>query len=1297
MSHTFVRARVVAFRAYMEKMNVPARKVFVFVLIASFILSPTTSIFAQSVDDQSATTTNDQAVDSSTSSDVSVGTPTTTAPSLSDLHLDSVASSSAQIDSSTAPTGETRVEDINSSPAPQEQPVQERAPPKKTNFKKDSALPESAQLAAVRQHLIDSGLPQEIIDRLDAYEASEKQAPEQPGLFSKITDFVTGNTDAAKEQAKADELAKKQPFKIEKYGGSINTAPETSYGQTFSNKQEQSGGLLQKIKNLLHGGTLKNLNFDNTKKSAPFSWIFGQKVFAVSDNPSDYLAAGGEITFSQAIKDKADALGHNPLSILNFVRNNITYVPYYGSKKGSDATLVERAGNDTDKASLLIAMLRYSGVPARYRQVDAKMSIGTITDLLGVESAVAAAQVLSLTKIPYTVYTDSDGNPLYFVIEHTYIEAYIPYGYSRGANVSDGGESQWVPMDPSVNAYYYEQPIDTVSRMAGDGFIIQQFFDNYLNNGSSTLEPLDAFKAQATASLVSGSNTSTYDNALMRSYPKDENLDFIPGSLPYEVAADLNTYDYMPTSLRHTIAFTVKDDQNTTVLSHTAYVSDLADKELLLTYDPASQADQDTLDTFDTIYDVVPLSLVAVKPAIKVNGTAIATASASTTLGQAQSYAMEFDEPTRAIGGSVSSEVVDTVSRTVITGNTDAIALDTDRVTPSELRPSQDTQTTSFVANHVLYQTASDFLYRLQGNQSELVRIIGGDFTNAATRATVFNGIDVTYASSGAPYSFSWKGLRIDSSSKVKYFNRFNDDTTTHFKEFTGIFGLQASQEESDIFEDNFNVQSVATVKGLKLVASSTFSGITLHKINSANESDIDSLTSISTTTRSAFHTAVEAGKTIYTPSAPVTYGTWNGLFYISIDFNGGTAAYTIGEGLNGGFSACALPGISSLCNWTQDAVDLLRNQAEASGNIGATISVNTTLASVGETVTAAITYVWNFFGTIITWVENKSYSFNQPGSQIIKSDYGATSTVSVAITKVVLGNPDNKAAPLPFDGKLDDLFIQNAYISNTTPQFTISADLLKAVIAKESGAHFDFESYRYEPCHDATFIRPDTTFHYSSYYPWANYWINDLDAQGNMAGGAQINEVKNAAGQRPWEFSDPLNSQYPLKLVDLNGDGKITVYEIWKENDPVQHYSDHNCTLTPSTANFAPQLLIAASYGPGQELYTTAVTRNNFDHTTGAPPSPGQKSTAIRKLFDPNVAIPDAVNNLKILYNNNLDLSEGCTTDLRTWTVLEEYNGTGQSAIDYANTLCRWWKVDKVFAPHIFDSATGLYVPYMQ
>ena len=43
------------------------------------------------------------------------------------------------------------------------------------------------------------------------------------------------------------------------------------------------------------------------------------------------------------------------------------YESYLGSLRGTRGTLWSKAGNALDKSSLLIAMLRASGVPARYR------------------------------------------------------------------------------------------------------------------------------------------------------------------------------------------------------------------------------------------------------------------------------------------------------------------------------------------------------------------------------------------------------------------------------------------------------------------------------------------------------------------------------------------------------------------------------------------------------------------------------------------------------------------------------------------------------------------------------------------------------------------------------------------------------------------------------------------------------------------------------------------------------------------------------------------------------------------
>lgn len=1064
-----------------------------------------------------------------------------------------------------------------------------------TKYKKNATLSKEEQLSAVRQHLIDNNLPQNIIDRLDAYETRVATEPQKPGFIKKIVDFVTGNTDKQKEKKRIEELAKRQPFQVEGFEGNIRTENENSFEQLFPNQREQSPGLIQKIKNFIGTGSSLNNNFDGTQDTgAPLSWLLGSKAIAqVSQDPADYLDEGDEIVFSQAIQDQADALNNDPLSILNFVRNSVEYIPYYGSKKGSDATLIERAGNDMDQASLLIAMLRYSDIPARYRHVDIKTDIGTMTDLLGVQSATAAAQMLSLHGIPYILFTDNEQNPLFFVVEHTYVEAYIPYGYSRGADITDGGIEQWVPMDPTINSYYYEQFVDVVDEMNTDGFDVESFFDDYLDGdyGTST-DPLDAFKSEVEGQLSSNPPELypdlTYNDALTRRYAESNSMDFIPGSLPYSVVADLNTYDYIPSSLRHTIEFTLEDDEENQILDYTAYVSDIADKELLITFDAATAADQATIDSFDTIYDVVPLSLVAVYTKVKVNGLSIATSTATTTLGQMQSYVMEFNFPTRVIGSSVSSEIVDTIEKDIIVGNTDAIALDTDRVAPLEFRPEEDVISDSFLANRILYNTATDYLYRLENTQSELARIIGGDFTDAASRATIFNGIEITY-DQGEPYSFDWKGLRIDSSLKVRYFNRFHDDISTHKKEFTSVFGLQASQDESDIFEDNFGVESVATVKGIKLITDGEFGGVTLHKITSANENDIDTLTSISTTTRDIFHTAVQAGKTVYTPSSPITYGEWSGLFYISIDFDAGVAAYTIGEGLNGGYSVCGLPGTGgTICNWSQDFFDLLVPQAEAS-SISAIITANPVSVFIGEAVNIAIEYTKG----AISWIVNLIFKPTKPGQVVITPQFDTSTSTVVTVT-------DNNPLGINKDylfGKCDD----GIKTGNCSPGNRKASDIKQIVI------------------------------HYTA---------------GSNAGGPK---------DEFWNFNKSLSSRTSAHyIVDRNG----SIYQIVNDKDlawhagvrsvsPLDSYENATTTIGIELVNWGWVTLNNGKYYTyGSWEYATSSSRQIFDNLTAWSPNgslssyrywedfPAEQISSLNDLVDELVAKYDVQ---KVLYSPNI------------------------------------------------------------
>jgi uncharacterized membrane protein len=66
------------------------------------------------------------------------------------------------------------------------------------------------------------------------------------------------------------------------------------------------------------------------------------------------------------IQEEAAKLSYNAQNIFNFLENDIGYNSYSGSLRGARGTLWSSAGNALDVASLGVALMRASGIPARY-------------------------------------------------------------------------------------------------------------------------------------------------------------------------------------------------------------------------------------------------------------------------------------------------------------------------------------------------------------------------------------------------------------------------------------------------------------------------------------------------------------------------------------------------------------------------------------------------------------------------------------------------------------------------------------------------------------------------------------------------------------------------------------------------------------------------------------------------------------------------------------------------------------------------------------------------------------------
>jgi hypothetical protein len=178
------------------------------------------------------------------------------------------------------------------------------------------------------------------------------------------------------------------------------------------------------------------------------------------------LAETAEIQFTPEIQVKAAELGYNPVKIYEWVRNNIEFVPTYGSIQGAQMTMETKLGNAFDTASLLIALYRASGIPARYVYGTVEMPIENVMNWVGgVTDPKMAGTILATNGIPAKMLV-SGGTYKAVQLEHVYVSAFIDYIPSRGAVHKQG--DTWIPLDPSFKQYTYSQGIDIKAAVSFD-------------------------------------------------------------------------------------------------------------------------------------------------------------------------------------------------------------------------------------------------------------------------------------------------------------------------------------------------------------------------------------------------------------------------------------------------------------------------------------------------------------------------------------------------------------------------------------------------------------------------------------------------------------------------------------------------------------------------------------------------------------------------------------------------------------------------------------------------------------
>ncbi len=659
---------------------------------------------------------------------------------------------------------------------------------------------------------------------------------------------------------------------------------------------------------------------------------------AIQPIPDD-LAETPEVQFTPAIRDLAAQLGNKPNRILEWVQNNIEFVPTYSSIQGADMCLQSRQCNAYDTNSLLISLLRVSNLPAHFVYGTIEIPINKVMNWAGgFSDPRAAVNFIASGGIPIKPYV-SGGVITKVQMEHVWVETYIPYGNYRGA-IMDQSLKTWIPMDGSFKQYTYTSGFDITAKVAFDQ-------NAYLSKAQSQ-NPVHYYQSQIQNYLdVNMPDKSIVDVKGYREITQ-ETYHFLPSTLPYITVAQLGTFSSIPDGMTAKVTFTVTNPSTGSAVSYTAATAQLAGKRLTVSYIPATSADEALIAIYGGFLYDVPAYMLNLKAVLRVEGVIKLTGEA-TTLGAEQTLTMQFVQP--------ASSMNETVNKKLIAGAYYAVEMDLQGINESvlgkrnyQLTTNVLTQTAGTLGNDdligeylyiraIMYFLSNDKLYKS-----------GGKLYNTAITRTISEGITstpltVSYVFS-VPKAATLSGVEIDVAMD-RIIAIAKDGNVSREKAYMDISGLTSSYDEHDVFEKLDEFPSVSAVRALQTAAANS---IPIFTVNIANIAQLLPTIQVNAEIKQEIQNAINAGKEVTIPQTNVKIGDWLGVGYIVKDPITGSGAYRISGGLGGALTAMIVVGTAIVAlykgpyGWIKDRLDpqTRRNIVTAAEiEIGETIAEN--------------------------------------------------------------------------------------------------------------------------------------------------------------------------------------------------------------------------------------------------------------------------------------------------------------------------------------------------------------------
>lgn len=665
------------------------------------------------------------------------------------------------------------------------------------------------------------------------------------------------------------------------------------------------------------------------------SGIVTSTVMQATNPPASAgLAETTDVKFTPAITAKAEELNHNPVKIYNWVRNNIEYVPTYGSIQGADMCLQTKLCNDMDTASLLIALLRVSGIHAKYASGTIQLPIEKVKNWLGgFTDSMEALRLLASAGVPTKGLTVG-GQIAYVQIEHVWVEAFIDYLPSRGARHKNGQGDTWIRLDGSFKQYAYTPGIDIKSAVPFDA----QSFINQIQS-TATINEAQGYVTGVNSAIIQQTMSdyqTQVQNYISQNYPNatvgdvlgkkeiiKQEFPYLLGTLPYTTVVKGTPYSSIPDGKRHKLSFNVTrdifDEELGTPINITKSLPELAGKKLTLSYSPATPSDEAVINSYlpkphtdgtpiqpGELPSSLPAYLISLKPELRIDGVVVATGTA-VTMGNTETFTMTFSGP----GASAS----DVITNGIEAGEYLGIALDLGRISPEQMTAlktkleatkaklqAQDFSnlTKDDILGDLLYTTALSYHAELGVMNYVTARTMGVAAITFPSETIFSSELKVTKLW-GSPLSTSSGGLAMDADRLISLVKALDADKNKAVQ-YMMTSGMNSSVLEHSVPEQLLSTpespaQGISAVKALQLANEQ---GIPIYKIDQSNIGTILPQLQLGNYFIADIKNAVVSGKVVTISKTNISFNGWNGCGYIVINPVTGAGAYMVSTGTNG-------------------------------------------------------------------------------------------------------------------------------------------------------------------------------------------------------------------------------------------------------------------------------------------------------------------------------------------------------------------------------------------------------------